>query len=147
MKEMFEIFGKIFFIAQQWQVLGDKEMTRIGLTTKQWMLLVVLENFPQGTLPSVTATAKAFGTSRQNVKRIAGDLEEKGYLDILKDEDDQRIQRFRLTGIHRPLFDSPENRKWQEEFITGLFEGFENEDLSNLQKGISLLFDNLHAIH
>jgi len=143
MNASFEIFGKIFFIAQQWQALGDKEMSRIGLTTKQWMLLVVLEKLPVDPLPSVSESAIVFGTSRQNVKRIAADLEEKGFIEIVRDANDQRIQRLRLTGQHRPLFESAENLHWQSSFISRLFEGLDTAELNEMHKGISILLKNI----
>ncbi|MFZ5941424.1 MAG: MarR family winged helix-turn-helix transcriptional regulator [Bacteroidota bacterium] len=145
MEKMFEIFGKIFFIAQQWQVAGDRELGRIGLTTKQWMLLAVLEKMTASKSPTVTETARAFGTSRQNVKRIAADLEAKGFIEIIRDGSDHRIQRFRLTGLHHPLFDTPENQEWQAGFIARFFQGISAEQLDNMQEGINTLLENLHA--
>ena len=106
MKDTYYIFGTLFFIAQKWQNIVDRKLgNRVGITTKQWMLLVILSRMFRDQLPTLSETAAAFGTSRQNLKRIASDLQDKGYVIITPDPGDQRVQRLALTGKHAEVFE------------------------------------------
>ena len=141
---MYEVFARFFFIAQKWQLLSDRELNKIaGITTKQWMLLVVLETIFRNHLPTISEAAMAFGTSRQNLKRIASDLQKNGFLIIAKDPVDSRILRLALTGKHRPYFQDEENIKWQERFISELFNGLNEEDINSLEKATGILYNNI----
>ena len=144
MQEKENIFGSLLFIAQRWTVKGDvllKEKT--GITTKQWMLLVILATQFEGKQPTITETANVFGTSRQNLKQVAISLQKKGFIDIKPDPKDFRIQRISLTGKHQPYFEGEKNEKWQADYINGLFNGFSNEELQTFNQYILKLTENL----
>ena len=135
MKDTYYIFGTIFFIAQKWQNIADRELgRRSGLTTKQWMLLVILSRVFKDRLPTLSETARSFGTSRQNIKRLASDLQEKGFIFIVQDPHDRRIQRLALTGKHGEVFEGEENLEWQEGFIRSLFTGLDGREQGQLSK-------------
>ncbi len=134
MEKMYNIFGSMFFIAQQWQNIADKIIIpKIGITTKQWMLLAILGKVFTNHLPTISETAHAYGTSRQNLKRIALELQKKGFVIIANDPNDNRIQRIALTGKHKSYFEG-EHLKWQQDFITSLFKGFTENELIQLDK-------------
>jgi DNA-binding MarR family transcriptional regulator len=130
MKEKENIFGLLLFVAQRWTVNGDALLTKkAGITTKQWMLLVILLKNFVGQQPTISETAKVFGTSRQNLKQVAESLQKKAFIDIKPDPHDFRIQRISLTGKHEQFFLGVENEQWQKDFINSLFEGFSEEEL------------------
>ena len=79
--------------------------------------------------PTISETAKVFGTSRQNLKQVAESLQKKAFIDIKPDANDFRIQRISLTGKHEHFFLGEENEQWQKDFINSLFEGFSEEEL------------------
>ena len=113
-----EIFGMIFLLAQRWQNLGDQELASIGVTTKQWMLLLTLHVFFTEP-PTLNQLALAMGSSRQNVKQLASNLQKSGFLEILQDASDKRILRFRLTRKNAEVWES---RTAQDEaYISSLF--------------------------
>ena len=144
MKEKDNIFGTLLFIAQRWTVKGDLILkSKTGITIKQWMLLIILINNFKDQHPTISETAKVFGTSRQNLKQVALALQKKGLITIRPDENDFRIQRISLTGEHEPLFEGEENLKWQQDYIDSLFEGLTEDEIIQLSKLIDKLVPNL----
>ena len=140
-----KVFGSIFFIAQQWQKKGDKVMKeKVGITTKQWMLLVMLEKTFSGYIPTLSEAAEAFGTSRQNLKKIAESLQKKGFTMLLKDIEDSRIVRVALTGKHRPFFEGEKNEEWQQSFIEDVFRGISDSDMEVLSSCIDTIVVNIY---
>ncbi|MBN1924260.1 MAG: hypothetical protein JW798_00360 [Prolixibacteraceae bacterium] len=138
------IFGLILFIAQHWTINGDSILNeKIGITTKQWMLLIILIKHFESEQPTISQAAKAFGSSRQNVKQVALSLQGKGFLNIQQDKKDSRIQRIVLTGRHKPYFEGLENEQWQQNFIDSLFEGFTDEELEKLNSLVEKLKKNI----
>ena len=147
MKDTYYIFGTLFFIAQKWQNIVDRKLGgRVGLTTKQWMLMVILSHMFRDQLPTLSEASAAFGTSRQNLKRIAADLQKKGFVIITPDPRDQRIQRLVLTGKHAELFEGEENQKWQEDFIRDLFVGMDRDEQARLSKSMYRLLKRIDQI-
>lgn len=147
MKDTYYIFGLLFFIAQKWQNIVDRELgSKAGITTRQWMLMVVLSRLYRDRLPTISETANAFGTSRQNLKRIAYDLQGKGYLIIVPDPADQRVQRLSLTGKHTEVFEGEDNLKWQEDLIRNLFVGLDASEQARLSKSLYRLLKRIEQI-
>jgi DNA-binding MarR family transcriptional regulator len=126
LEKMKFIFGSIFILAQKWQYLGDWELSADRLTTKQWLLLATIESFFQSP-PTLSEITAAFGTSRQNVKQIALNLEKRGFLEIKPDENDRRVLRFRVTQKSRDFWNRRANRDM--EYISRLFEGLTDEEI------------------
>lgn len=138
------IFGATFFIAQKLQVMGDKVLSeKVGITIKQWMLLITLINeFPEH-LPTISEAAEKYGTSRQNLKKIALSLQKKGFVLIAQDPEDNRIQRITITGKHRKYFEGNENEKWQHDFIDSLFENFSGAEVVDFSNYMKKLMSNI----
>ncbi len=144
MREDENIFGSILYIAQQWMVKSDALLNeKIGITTKQWMLLVILSKYFAGENPTISQAAKAFGSSRQNLKQVALPLQRKGFVTIKHDKNDSRIQRIGLTGKHEAFFDGNENEHWQQKFIKNLLHNFNDEEISQLNSFIEKLKNNI----
>jgi DNA-binding MarR family transcriptional regulator len=143
MQEKENIFGLLLFIAQRWTVNGDSLlMLKAGITTKQWMLLVILvKNFNEQQ-PTISETAKVFGTSRQNLKQVALSLQKKQFIDIKPDPNDFRIQRISLTGKHEQFFIGEENEQWQNNYLNSLFTGFSEEELKTFSGFMNRLIIN-----
>ena len=76
------IFGGIQIAANQMDTLMERELKEHNLTTKQWLLCVVIQNsFDHA--PTIKELAAGMGSSHQNVKQVALRLQEKGF--ALKD--------------------------------------------------------------
>ncbi|MBC8376082.1 MAG: MarR family transcriptional regulator [FCB group bacterium] len=113
-----ELFGMIFLLAQRWQYIGDRELKDSGVTTKQWFLLVSLHALFD-TPPNLNDLALAMGSTRQNVKQLALNLERQGFLKIYQDKEDRRVQRFKLTPKNQAFWDKRAEN--DERFIASLF--------------------------
>ena len=131
-----EIFGMIFLLAQRWQNLGDQELASIGVTTKQWLLLVTLHVFFKEP-PTLNQLAEAMGSSRQNVKQLAANLQKSGFLEIVQDGGDKRILRFRLTKKNADVWESRANR--DEAYIGSLFGDVSQQDIVITRRTIERL--------
>lgn len=92
-----ELFGSVFVLAQHLARLGDAALEPLGITTKQWLLLAVVERRLAGRQPTLSEAATAYGSSRQNVKAIATALEARGYLRLVADPSDRRAVRLAIT--------------------------------------------------
>ena len=95
MDKRFALFGYFFAMSNRLQTVGDRFYEEI--TCKQFFLMICLRLFENGA-PTINELSEIMGCSHQNVKSIAGKLEEKGYLEIRPDSDDARKLRIRLTN-------------------------------------------------
>ncbi|GKX66473.1 MarR family transcriptional regulator [Inconstantimicrobium mannanitabidum] len=132
------IYGGLFALSNKLQLVGDKFDTNIS--TKQWFLIAIIESF-QHEAPTISMAAERLGSSRQNVKKMATILEDKGFLKVEKDKVDARIQRLRLTQYCTEYFAQRQER--EEKYMQDLFEDFEEETLLGLLKGMKQLEKNV----
>jgi len=94
--EITNTVGLIFLIERRLEYLFDKILAPANLTTKQWLLLSVIDK-SAGNKPSLQEVARQLNTSHQNVKAIAVNLEKRGFLVLEKDKQDRRITRLAAT--------------------------------------------------
>jgi DNA-binding MarR family transcriptional regulator len=128
-----QIFGMVFLLAQRWQMMGDRELKATGITTKQWMVLVSIQNLFEAP-PSVSELANAMGSSRQNVKQLALNLEKKGFLEIIPDAKDLRIQRFVLTKKNEAFWAARQEQ--DQAFIKTLFQDLDAKQIAGTREAI-----------
>jgi len=138
--ETFEIFGKIFFLSNRLEYLGDNELRKDGLTTKQWQLIAVAGKYFTYP-PSVSEVAEVLSTTHQNVKQIALKLQEKGFISIEKDGKDRRVLRLRLTEKNRKYWESKSDE--DVAFISSLFSVLTNQEIQELYFLLNKLEENI----
>ncbi len=124
-------FGTLFIVAQHLDRLGDGVLAPLGLTTKQWLLLAVVQQGFAGGRPTLTEAAAAYGSSRQNVKAIARGLEAAGYLRIVPDLRDRRATRLEVTD-KVGVFTTPEWRVREAAFFSFAFGDLELPEIAQL---------------
>jgi DNA-binding MarR family transcriptional regulator len=127
----FDVFGQVFVLAQQLARRADAELAPLGLTTSQWLLLAVVTRHPRRP-PSLSEAAAVYGTSRQNVKQVAGQLAARGYLELRADPGDARALRLHATAKVAEAFDRAPARARQRRFIRRLFTGLSDGDVGAL---------------
>lgn len=132
------IYGGIFGLSNKLQLLGDKFDSNIS--TKQWFLIAVITSFINEA-PTISMTAQRLGSSRQNVKKMAAILEKKGFLTIINDKEDGRIQRLKLTKYCIDYFKQRHER--EEKYMENLFADFDHELLTGLSRGMKQLEKNI----
>ena len=84
-RDMADSFGYIFLLSRRFEYITDQVLVKDDLTTKQLLALIAIEEGFE-TLPSITQLAEVLSTTHQNIKKIALQLEKKGFVEIIKDE-------------------------------------------------------------
>lgn len=118
------IFALIFMLSNQLQTIGDSFFQEVS--TKQWFVLLVL-NIMNGYTPTLSELSEAVGSTHQNVKQLVLKLEQKGYVELSKDEEDARRLRIKPTQKSAELSKAYDEKSF--EFLNRLFESFKDEDL------------------
>jgi len=134
------IFASIFALSNKLQVLGDAFDENI--TIKQWLFILSVSKFSEP--PTVSEVANFIGYSRQNAKRIAVALDERGYITITKDKNDARALRITLTQKCTEYFAKRSQREL--EFLDKLFTGFDTNLTSDVYRGLIRLAENIELM-
>ena len=135
-----ETFARLFLLAQHLGRGADAALERFGITGRQWLLLAVLVRaFPEQA-PTLTQAATVYGSSRQNVKQIALQLADRGFVTLEPDPDDARATRLRLTDRVR-LLDEPDALAVQRDFLRQTFAALSDAELARLHRLAARLVD------
>ncbi len=118
------IFTLIFMLSNKLQTIGDSFFAEIS--TKQWFVLLVL-GIMGNYSPTLTELAGTIGSSHQNVKQLVLKLEQKGVIEITKDNEDAR--RLRIKATPKCLEFSQAYNEKSADFMEKLFGQFKPEDL------------------
>ncbi len=137
------VFGSLFVAANLLETLLDRAFTPYGVTTKQFLLLITIQSLFEAP-PTIQETARAMGTSHQNVKQIALNLERRGFLRLTKDGNDARVTRLALTDECRAF--GEETNQAGEAFMRDMFQGVEAEDLGGAARTLRALWQNALAM-
>lgn len=139
MDKRFALFGYFFAMSNRLQTVGDRFYEEI--TCKQFFLMICLRLFKNGA-PTINELSEIMGCSHQNVKSIAGKLEEKGYLEIRPDSDDARKLRIRLTNKADSL--AKKYQKKELDFIDMLFTGISDKQIETTFKTLEKMEKNIN---
>lgn len=137
------IFGGVQVVANQMDTLLERELKEYNLTTKQWLLTIVVQNIFDHD-PTLKEVAKSMGSSHQNVKQVALKLEQKGFVVMEKDPHDARITRIKLTDAVDSF--GTESQQKSEIFTEKLFDGISDEELAITRKAVEKLLANLEKM-
>lgn len=133
------VFGSLFVVANRLETLLDRAFAAYGITSKQWLLLVTIESlFAEP--PTVSQVAAAMGSSHQNVKQIANNLERSGFLKLEKDARDARTTRLILT--ENSFAFANETRQAGEQFMQEAFTGVSDADARGAKNALLTLWRN-----
>jgi DNA-binding MarR family transcriptional regulator len=117
-----ELFGSSLVFAQQLLLRVEEFLEPFGLTSRQWLLLAVIDKGFPGYAPTISEASAVFGTSRQNVKQVAVQLECRGWLHLVPDPADRRALRLVLTD-RLTVFDDSAVQSDQTAFVLSVFGG------------------------
>ena len=134
------IFGSILLISNKMQIWGDRIIP--DLTLKQWFLLILINNMEK-TEPTINEISHYSGTTRQNIKRMLEQLEEKKYIRIKKSKTDARALNVSLLKKTIDYF--KDHEKMAEEILNQIFSGITDEELIHTRETLNKLhifFDN-----
>lgn len=132
------LFSGIFIQQNKLQTACEKIQT--GLTMKQWLLLAMLECCDEPrTLSNV---GRLMGCSRQNVKKLADSLVEKGYLTICSG----RNHAVCLNPTGKVAEYSSEMSLRRETALRLLFSDFSEEEIAQLYRLQGKLYAGIAAV-
>ncbi len=132
--ERAELFGSVFVLVGHLTTRMDRALLDLGLTTRQWLLLAVLDTRFPGGPPTLSQAAQEYGSSRQNVKAIAEQLAARGWVRIERDPDDRRATRLHLTDA-MGAFHEPGLERRGEDFLDAAFAGLPDRVVHDLHEG------------
>ncbi|WP_373483669.1 MarR family winged helix-turn-helix transcriptional regulator [Acetobacterium sp.] len=137
------IFGGVQIVANQMDTMLERELKEHNLTTKQWLLTIVVANtFDHD--PTIKEVAKGMGSSHQNVKQVALKLEQKGFVVMAKDAKDARITRIKLTDAV-DIF-GKESQEKSVIFTEKLFAGISAEEMAMTRSALEKMLTNLEKM-
>lgn len=139
--DKYVIFALIFMLSNQLQVIGDSLFKEVS--AKQWFVMLVL-GIMDGYSPTLSELSEAVGSSHQNVKQLVLKLEQKGYVEINKDEADARRLRIKPTQKSIEFHQAYEEKS--NEFMSRLFDGFKKTDLAVTKKVMLSMRDILERM-
>ena len=137
------IFGGIQVVANQMDTMLERELKEYNLTTKQWLLTIVVANIFDHD-PTIKEVAKGMGSSHQNVKQVALKLEQKGFVVMEKDSHDARITRIKLTDAVTSF--GKNSQKKSEIFTEKLFKGISAEEMEMTRSALEKMLANLEVM-
>ncbi len=123
------ILVMFFIVEQRWRYIIEKELEADGITTKQWLMLIVIASGFKYS-PSIQEVADAMSTTHQNVKQIAASMERRGFMVLERDEENKRIIRLKVTEKCHALFKKREEK--DVEAMLSLFENLTDEEAKAL---------------
>lgn len=135
------IFALIFMLSNKLQAIGDSFFKEVS--TKQWFVLLVL-NVMKGYSPTLNELSEAVGSSHQNIKQLVLKLEQKGYVELSKDEEDQRRLRIKVTPKCNEFAEAYEEKS--ADFMEKLFTNQKKEDLDIALKVLSNMKTSLEGM-
>mgnify|MGYP003019525560 CR=1 FL=1 len=134
------LFGALFVAANRVDTLMQRELKKYDVTTKQWLLSIVIDNLFQHS-PTIKEVAKEMGSSHQNVKQIALKMARKGLLKMERDHKDARAVRLRPTGRNVNLW--KRTKKEGDAFTAALFADIDGEALHTARSVMAQMLRNI----
>ena len=137
-----QTYGYFFTVTNKLQATSDKKID--AMTMRQLFLLVGLEAFGDYD-PSLQELSYIFGSSYQNVKRMALQLDKDGYLSIRKDSKDRRKIRLKLN---RANYDKLmiETKPGVVAFFDKIYSGISTEELQVVHRVLAQINNNLDEL-
>ena len=137
------IFGALLVAANKTDTLLDRVLCKHGITSKQWLLLLIIFNLFEKP-PTIKEAAEEMGSSHQNVKQVALKLQEKGFLEMKKDTKDKRATRLIPTEQSHTLWKKTEDDG--KAFMEAFYKMIGWESLHHTRIAISQIISNLSDI-
>jgi DNA-binding MarR family transcriptional regulator len=119
----------LFLVQQRWSYVISRELAEDNITTKQWLMMIVMVNAFKSP-PSMQEVADAMSTTHQNVKQLATRLEARGFLKIERDSNNKRILRLKVTEECLHYWEKRDPK--DIETIRTHFEGLEDDEIMSL---------------
>ena len=134
------IFSSLFIAGNRLQTLFDNDSPDISL--KQFMLLTMVRQAKEEL--TFTQLGKLLGCSRQNVKKLAAVLEQKGFVQICKGSKDVRAAVILPTEKQEPYFARIADHNEQK--LAALFADYTDEEIAHFYALFMKLYEGLEKL-
>lgn len=134
------IFSTLFITTNKLQTVFDNNIPEISL--KQFMLLTMVKQSKEQL--TLTQLGKLLGCSRQNIKKIAYVLENKGFVEIKQNPNDIRASYIQPTKKLNNYFETVFS-KYQKE-LKYLFEVYSDTEIEQLFQLMMRLYDGIEHL-
>ncbi len=134
------VFGLLFNLSNKMERLMDRELSLYDITSRQWYLTVILGFFFKNP-PTLNELADTMEYSHQNVRQIAGKLEQKGFIRFERDKKDKRALRLSLTEKSHAFWQERDDQA--DQFMNAIFSGLNDDELLLMSKALKKIAENL----
>ena len=131
------MYGSLSVLDNRIAALQSEEFK--DLTMKQHFLLVSIGTFDDN--PTLADVSDLIGCSYQNVKRMAEQLQDKGYLTIRKDEEDRR--KLRLVPEEKLMDMTQDKQEVTQQFMDRMYRDISEDDLMTALSVILKMTENI----
>ncbi|HTY89691.1 MAG TPA: MarR family transcriptional regulator, partial [Methanocella sp.] len=132
---MQQVYATLFSLANKLQVKGDEYLE--GLTSRQMMTMIAIIHLPEDGA-SLNNIARKLGTSKQNVKQLVANMENKGFLAMMPSEYDGRSYNITITESGKQAL--LENGERGNRLFDDVFRDFTLEELHTLWSLLKKLY-------
>lgn len=131
------MYGSLSVLDNRIAALQSEEFK--DLTMKQHFLLVSIGTFDDN--PTLSDVSLLIGCSYQNVKKMAEQLQAKGYLTICKDEEDKR--KLRLVPAEKLMNLTQDKQEVTQQFMDRMYRDISEDDLMTALSVILKMTENI----
>ena len=122
------------------QTIFDRSSS--GITLKQFMLLTMVRQSEERL--TFTQLGDLLGCSRQNIKKLAAVLEQKGFVTIIQNENDKRASFLLPTERLGEYFKQTAALHGQK--LACLFQGYTDQEMEQLFTLLMKLYDGIDGL-
>lgn len=130
------IIGSISLLSNKFSQFGDS--IHDDITYKQWFLLLMISKMDDGE-KNLNSIAEFVGTTRQNVKKIVSQLEDKKYLKVRQSRTDGRALEVELAPKANKYFEK--NYEMTSKKTDKLFSKLDDSKLDDLVVDLTRLME------
>ncbi len=134
------IFSTLFIAENKLQTIFDNNVPDI--TLKQFMLLTMVRQSKEQL--TFTQCGKLLGCSRQNIKKLASALERKGFVQIVRNENDVRAASVLPTEKIEDYFENVFSGYIK--ILHSLFEDYSDEEILHFFQLLMRLYPSIEKI-
>ena len=131
------MYGSLSVLDNRIAALQSEEFK--DLTMKQHFLLVSIGTFDDN--PTLSDVSQLIGCSYQNVRKMAEQLQAKGYLTICKDEEDKR--KLRLVPAEKLMNLTQDKQEVTQQFMDRMYRDISEDDLMMALSVILKMTENI----
>ena len=131
------MYGSLSVLDNKIAALQSEEFK--DLTMKQHFLLVSIGTFADN--PTLSDVSQLIGCSYQNVRKMAEQLQAKGYLTICKDEEDKR--KLRLVPAEKLMNLTQDKQEVTQQFMDRMYRDISEDDLMTALSVILKMTENI----